>query len=161
MSSTTRYLRFFVSTREMTPEQARYFTEIDQVNHVAVCAVEPTDAETRGYGIARFLRDTAAPDVAEFAVAVIDPMQGRGLGTSLLAALHLLAHQRGIRELRGEVLAENPVMPEWLPRVGAALASAADPAYRLIRWPVLTVDVTGISPHFKLWLERLSDTFER
>lgn len=45
MSRTSRHMRFFATTRKMSPEQARYFMEIDQVNHVARCADEPTDAE--------------------------------------------------------------------------------------------------------------------
>ena len=136
MSRTSRYMRFFATAREMSDEQARYFTESDQLNHVAVCAIEPTDAEQRGYGIARFVRDANDPQIAEFAVAVIDEMQGRGLGTILLAALYLRAQSLGVEELRAEILAENPVLPCWLPRLGATLHATASPAYRLIRWPV-------------------------
>lgn len=41
MSQTSRYMRFFSYVDQLTDEQARYFTDIDQVNHVAWCAVEP------------------------------------------------------------------------------------------------------------------------
>lgn len=162
MSGTSRYMRFFAGTPGITDRQARYFTDIDQVNHVAVCGVEPTDAEDRGYGIARFVRDADDPHAAEFAVAVIDAMQRRGLGTVLLAALHVLARARGVRELRGEILSENPVMLEWLPRLGATLDAIHDPAYRLSRWtvrPAGAPPVPGIAPDFALWLERLRPTF--
>ena len=47
MSNTSRFMRFFASTREMTDEQAHHFSDIDQIQHVAVCAVEPTIAEQR------------------------------------------------------------------------------------------------------------------
>jgi GNAT superfamily N-acetyltransferase len=136
MSRTSRYMRFFVSTCEMTEEQARYFTEIDQINHVAVCAVDPTDAEHRGYGIARFVRDVGNPHTAEFAVAVIDEIQGRGLGTILMAALYLRAQALGVVELYSETLAENPIVPNWLPRLGATLHATTNPAHRLLRWPI-------------------------
>ena len=165
MSGTSRYMRFFATTREMSDEQARYFTEIDQVNHVAICAVEPTDAEQRGYGIARFVRDADDPHIAEFAVAVIDEMQRRGLGTILLAGLYLLAQARGIRELRGDVLAENPIMGRWLLRLGAMLQATHDPACQMILWPVLPGGVTppvhGAAEDFSRWLKRLHSTFGR
>lgn len=162
MSGTSRYMRFFVSTREMTDEQARYFTEVDQVNHVAICAVEPTDAEQRGYGIARFVRDNDVPTIAEFAVAVIDPMQRRGLGTILMAALYLRARAAGIVELRGEALPQNRVMPLWMPRLGATVeASSLDEAHWLMRWPVLPADaMPDVSGSFLLWLNRLRFAFE-
>ena len=89
-------------------------------------------------------------------------MQGRGLRTILLAAIYLLADKLEIRELRGEVLAENPVMPQWLPRLGATLEATSEPAYRLIRWSVREAGdkmVEGNVTHFELWLERLRSTF--
>jgi acetyltransferase len=164
MSGTSRYLRFFTATRGMTADQARYFTEIDQINHVAVCAVEPTDAEERGYGIARFVRDADDPAAADFAIAVIDHLQGRGLGTILLAALHVLAHVRGICELQGEVLADNPVMPHWLQRLGATVQTADDAAYRRICWRVSTAGVSTLpdgASAFVRWMTRLQPVFGR
>ena len=163
MSRTSRYMRFFATTREMSDDQARYFTEIDQINHVAVCAGEPTDTEDRGYGIARFVRDANNPYIAEFAVAVIDEMQGRGLGTVLIAGLYLLAQARGIRELRGDVLAENPIIGRWLLRLSAKLQATHDSACQMILWPVLPAGVTppvhGAAKNFIHWLERLRSTF--
>ena len=162
MSQTTRYLRFFANTREMTDKLARNLTEIDQVDHVAVCAVEPTEAEERGYGIARFVRDVGNPRLAEFAVAVIDPMQGRGLGTVLLAALVLRAQAAGVEEFYGHVLAENPVMPLWLERLGATLSLPTDGGYWLVRWPLSPFPSSAaadIPQDFILWLDRLRPTF--
>jgi len=162
MSGTSRYMRFFTSRRDMSEEQARYFTEIDQVNHVAVCAVEATKAEERGYGISRFVRDDKEPHIAEFAVAVIDEMQHRGLGTVLLAALYLRAQQRGIHELRGDVLAENPAMLKWMPRLGATIETTSEAGCHLIRWPIVAGKETlpkGIDADFMLWLDWLRPDF--
>jgi GNAT superfamily N-acetyltransferase len=164
MSHMSRYLRFFVSTREMTDEQARRFTEIDQVNHVAVCAVEPTDAEQRGYGIARFVRGAADPRSAEFAVAVVDEMQGRGLGTILMAALYLRAQALGVVMLHGDVMAENPIVPNWLPRLGARLHTTTYSAHRAIRWPIAPAGSPPqsdreIAKEFTIALDHLRRTF--
>ena len=164
MSRTSRYMRFFASTREMTEEQARYFAEVDQIHHVAVCAVEPTEAEERGYGIARFVRQMDDPRSAEFAIAVIDEMQGRGLGTLLLAALYLRAQGLGVTELRAEILAENSVMPQWLPRLGASILNTEQPEYRLIRWAIAPCGASGLINDegvsgFVIALERLRSHF--
>jgi GNAT superfamily N-acetyltransferase len=157
MSATARHMRFFVAGEEMSEAQARYFTEIDQVNHVALCAVAPTEAE-RGYGIARFVRDADRNDVAEFAIAVIDEMQRRGLGTVLLAALYLRAKSAGLRLLHAEFMASNPVMPRWLPKLNASIASTNDPSFRTINWPISAplAATSATAQHFAEWVERLS-----
>lgn len=140
MSRTSRYMRFFTVGNEMSEEKARYFTEIDQQNHIAWCGVAPDNR--KGYGIARFIRDADAPETAEFAVAVIDQMQGRGLGTILLASIYAAAQKIGLKEFHGEVMPDNPVMPVWLPQLGATIVGTGDPNCRIIRWPILQGDIT-------------------
>jgi GNAT superfamily N-acetyltransferase len=136
MSETSRYMRFFAHVERLTDDEARYFTNIDQVNHVAWCAVEPSE-EQRGYGLARFVRDTPHAPTANFAVAVIDEMQGRGLGVMLLASIYLRARQVGVRELQGEMLPDNPIMPKLMARLGGRIVWTGDPTCRLIRWPIV------------------------
>jgi hypothetical protein len=86
MSRTSRYMRFFTAGAEISEERARYFTEVDQRDHVAWWAVEPV-SDLRGYGIARFVRDAGQPDRADFAIAIIDEMQGRARHDSANHAL--------------------------------------------------------------------------
>lgn len=157
MSRTSRHMRFFVVGEEMALEQARYFTHVDQVNHVALCAVAPD--ESRGYGIARFIRDLNDPSTAEFAIAVVDDMQGRGLGTLLLAALYLRAKASGVRTLRGDYMATNPVMGHWLPELGATVWPSEDPNAFTIQWP-LDEPIDSSTPsaqRFERWVERLRE----
>jgi acetyltransferase len=156
MSETSRHMRFFAVGDEMSETQARYFTEIDQVDHVALCAVEPTDEE-RGYGIARYVRDANRPDVGEFAIAVIDWMQRRGLGTVLLAALYLRARSSGIRLLRGDMMPSNPVMPAWFPQLNGRIVSTADPSSVTIEWPLDAPiePTTSAARRFMEWVEQL------
>lgn len=135
MSRTAQYMRFLASGAEISDAQARYFTEVDQRDHIAWCAVEPRH-NRHGYGITRLVRHAATPNQADFAIAVIDLMQGKGLGTILLATLYVLAQAAGIEQLHGEVLEDNPVMPHWLPRLGAAIVDTGDPNCRGIRWPI-------------------------
>jgi len=124
MSHESRYHRFFMAAAKLSDGQLRYLTEVDQQGHVAWVAVDPATPQERGLGIARFVRSSADPALAEFALAVIDAWQGRGLGTCLLAALYLMARKQGIHVLRGVVLPENRMVTRWLAELGAASVPA-------------------------------------
>lgn len=119
MSAESRYRRFFSYTPGLSGEQLRYFTEIDQENHVAWIALDPLTARHSGIGIARFIRMKDQPNMAEIAIAAVDAFQDQGLGTALLAILYLMAQKRGITTLRAVVLIENSAMTSWFRRLGA------------------------------------------
>ena len=119
MSPSTRYSRFFGPTNALTPEQLRYFTEVDQQNHVAWIVLDPTSPEQPGLGIGRFIRCPETPEIAEAAFTVIDAWQGRGVGTYLAGILWLMARARGIQTLRAAILPENHSAITWFRRLGA------------------------------------------
>lgn len=56
----------------LSEKQLRYFTEVDQQNHVAWIALYPAAAGLHGLGVARFVRYRDQPMIAELAFAVID-----------------------------------------------------------------------------------------
>jgi RimJ/RimL family protein N-acetyltransferase len=118
LSPESRYRRFFAPVTELKPAVLEFLTEIDYVNHFAWAALATEDGEQVGVGVARYVR-LDDPEAAEAAVTVIDPYQGRGLGSLLLEALALEAIEQGIRRLEGEVLEENEGMRAVLRRVGA------------------------------------------
>ena len=119
MTIGSRYHRFFTYAPALSNAQLQYFTDVDQINHVAWAAVAADPASATGFGVSRFIRSSAQPEVGEFAVTVIDAMQRKGLGRALLAMLHLLAVERGIQILRAVCLSENRRMVSWLCRLGA------------------------------------------
>jgi len=125
LSPATRFRRFLGGVTELSDEQVRYLTEIDEVNHVAiVAATDSHDLKTEVLlGVARFIRLPEEPEVAEAAVVVGDEMQGRGIGRLLLRALAEAARERGLRTLRAEVLASNTPMRRILGDVGAIVQS--------------------------------------
>jgi GNAT superfamily N-acetyltransferase len=125
LSSRSRYQRFLSGTPELTDEMVRYLTDVDGDRHVAiVAAVDSHDLKTEeGIGVARFVRLSSDPAVAEAAVTVLDEAQGRGVGRLLLRALATLARDRGIRTIRAEVLAENTRMRHILEEVGGVVRS--------------------------------------
>jgi GNAT superfamily N-acetyltransferase len=115
LSEESRYLRFFTHKRELSDHEMRYLTEVDGVDHFALGAVHTdADGNLRGLGVARFIRSTSDPEVAEPAVAVVDDMQGKGLGKMLLHRLADAAAARGVKRFRCTVLADNTAMQALL-----------------------------------------------
>lgn len=119
LSSQSRYFRFFTSVQQLPRGLLEHLTEIDQQNHVAWLALDPSPPSPLGLGIARFVRLPDDPSTAEMAFVVIDSWQRRGVGTALLALLHVKAAALGIRVLRAVVLPENTATIVWLKGLGA------------------------------------------
>lgn len=121
LSRLSRYQRFLTSQDTLSDEQLGYFTELDYVNHMAWGAVDPSQPDQPGVGVARYIRLAEEPTTAEAAVTVIDDYQGKGIGTVLLGLLARSARQHGIERFRGYVLAENLRMVEILRGLGATV----------------------------------------
>jgi GNAT superfamily N-acetyltransferase len=119
LSPDSRYFRFFGPVARLSDAQLEYFTHVDQRHHLAWLALDPATPEQRGLGIGRWVRQPEEPDVAELALTVIDAVQGRGLGTLLLAVLYRLAREQGVHRLRGVTLPENHRVTAWFQRLGA------------------------------------------
>lgn len=112
LSAESRYRRFFTPVPRLTEGMLRRLTETDGRDHVAIGAERGGLAfgPRAGLGVARFIRSKESPDTAEFAIAIIDEMQGKGLGRLLMQVLCWVARDRGVRRLRGHVLPENAAM---------------------------------------------------
>ncbi len=108
LSAESRYRRFLHAKSSLSPAELKYLTEVDNVNHFAVVAL---GLDNQGLGLARFIRLGNAPDVAEAAVAVVDDIQGKGLGTLLLKRLGEAALERGVTHFRATILEAN--RPIW------------------------------------------------
>jgi len=104
LSEQSRYLRFHRPKTELTPEELQYLTRIDGVNHFALVA---GDVRGKGLGVARYVRYSERPTVANMAIVVVDRMQGQGLGRALVQRLIEAAGERGITLLQCEVLPNN------------------------------------------------------
>jgi ribosomal protein S18 acetylase RimI-like enzyme len=104
MSDQSVYRRFFVLKREFSEGEIARFVEVDFDKHVALVAVEQGGGRAI-VGGARYV--TVEPGRAELACAVVDRVQGQGLGKLLLHHLYALAAQAGIEELIAEVLPDN------------------------------------------------------
>jgi RimJ/RimL family protein N-acetyltransferase len=118
LSPESRYRRFFSPVQELGARQLHYLTEVDHHTHEALVAVDPKTGA--GVAVARFVRSAADRAVAEFAVAVADDWQGRGLGTELLQELSDRATEEGVSRFSAFVLAENSPMLHVLRALGDA-----------------------------------------
>jgi RimJ/RimL family protein N-acetyltransferase len=101
-------LRFFGTKPELTDRRARYFTHVDGVNRFALVALDPV-SPGEIIAVASFDRENET-DRAEYAAAVVDSWQGRGLGLALTRALISAALRRSVRVFTGQVLPENARM---------------------------------------------------
>ena len=106
-------LRFFRAIRKVGHAFAARLTQIDYAREMAFVA-EP-DASGGGeppgtvLGVARLIMDPNE-EVAEFGIMVRSDQKGRGLGSILMNAILDYGRQRGLREVYGEVLAQNTTM---------------------------------------------------
>ncbi|MCE9580525.1 MAG: GNAT family N-acetyltransferase [Deltaproteobacteria bacterium] len=118
LSPESRYTRFFTPKLSLTEDELRYLTEIDHVHHLAIGAIrEHPGGEDEGLGVARFISLRDEPGTAEAAIAVLDEMQGKGLGSLLFMRLVAAARERGVERVRCEVLGSNHGMQEFLKSV--------------------------------------------
>lgn len=93
MSEQSRFARFGAGRSSLSESELRYFTDVDQVSHVAWGAT----IDGLPAGVARYI--VGAGGEAEIAVAVVDRFQRRGLGRALFDALVATARAGGIEAL--------------------------------------------------------------
>jgi RimJ/RimL family protein N-acetyltransferase len=119
LSAESRRLRFLSDKTRLSPDELRYFTQVDHHDHEAIGARDAADG--RGVGVARFIRDPEHPDVAEIAVAVVDEWQRRGVATELLRRLFLRARDEGVRRFTALVADDNEGVAILLRELGGSI----------------------------------------
>ena len=121
LSAATGYQRL-MSTRRLSDDEVRHFTDIDPRREVALIAVTVVDGKERQVGVARYVKDEHAPGEAEFAIVLSDAWQRCGLGAKLLASLIDAARRDGVRRLVATTLSSNNGMLALARRMGFTLA---------------------------------------
>lgn len=151
MSKESRYLRFFTDKPKLTKAELAYLTELDHDSHFAIGAVE-LDAqgnEGEGLGVARFIRFPEDPRIAEPAIAVIDRVQGQGLGGLLMSRLSDAARERDVQAFRSEFLARNGGARELFRSMSDVVSFSADGRVAVAELPLtrqLPVPATQAPP---------------
>jgi hypothetical protein len=114
LSKQSKYFRFLSPMGRLTAAQLRYLTEVDQENHHAWGAYIQSGEREIGVGVARCIRLDNEPDMAEFAVTIVDEFQLLGAGRILLEILIRSARRSGITAFRGYVHRDNVMMTSLL-----------------------------------------------
>lgn len=117
LSTESRYQRFLITVNELSDRKLHYFTEVDQVRHVALVAAIRRDGGEAIVGVARYIADPAGSG-CEFAIAVDDAWQGSGLAGILMHELIEVARARGLASMEGTVLATNTRMLKFTRQLG-------------------------------------------
>ena len=109
LSPRSRRFRFFVALAELSAAQLDRFVNVDTARGLALVAISARQAEPAIVAEARY---ALAQDEghAEFAIAVADEFQRRGLGRQLVKRLATTAWRRGVRRLFGEINNDNRAM---------------------------------------------------
>jgi acetyltransferase len=109
LSERSRYLRFMLALKSITPQMVSRFTQIDYDREMALIALVPGKDTERQVAVGRYVAD---PDGrgCEFAIVVDDAWHKKGIATELLRRLIDIARDRRIRRMDGIVLRENTGM---------------------------------------------------
>jgi acyl-CoA synthetase (NDP forming)/RimJ/RimL family protein N-acetyltransferase len=109
------YLRFFAPIRELSERDVYRFTNVDNVDRVALVVT------VRGaiIGIGRF--DRFDGRFAEVAFNISDQYQGKGIGSVLLEHLAAIGQELGIEQFTAEVLPQNRRMLNVFKEAGYAV----------------------------------------
>ncbi|OIN93806.1 MAG: GNAT family N-acetyltransferase [Comamonadaceae bacterium CG1_02_60_18] len=141
LSPESRYFRFVSSMQELPATMLSRFTLIDYDREMALVALYTqthTDAQgqtqesTRIVGVSRYITN---PDRAtcEFSLVVADDFKGRGLGSRLMLSIMDFAREKGLTEIEGLVLANNPNMLKLMKNLGFVIkAFPEDPDFKLV-----------------------------
>ncbi len=116
LSPASRFQRLMYMLREPSDEFVAHLVDVDQHRDMALVATTGDGDAERFIAVARYAADENGLD-CEFAVAVSDEWQCRGIGTTLSKLLFEYARAEGFRTIYGNVLADNRRMIElaaWL-----------------------------------------------
>ncbi len=109
LSDKSMFRRFVSQRKDMPHERLQEFVIIDYTKEMVILATVQEGEKERIVGMGQYyIYDNA--HTAEVAFAVDDEHQNKGIGTTLLDYLNLLAARQGLLGLTAEALAENTPM---------------------------------------------------
>jgi acetyltransferase len=119
-------MRFFSGLRQLPDMLAKRLTQIDYDREMAFTLVEDVDGVQRGAGVVRLALD---PDRTrgEYAVMVRSDRIGTGLGLRLMQEIIAYARSIGVKQVFGDVLAENTRMLNMCAELGFERTGSPEP----------------------------------
>ncbi len=126
LSPESRRLRFFGPKNQLTGADRLRFLDLDgSCRHSLIATTRDAVGIEHAVALGGFVCDQSRAGEAEIAIAVIDELQGRGVGTALLRTLGCSAATRGIPILIAEVLWDNASMRGLLKRLAPGARGSA------------------------------------
>jgi acetyltransferase len=129
LSPASRRRRFLASTRRLSDAELARYADVDHRSADGLLAVSGRDG--RVVGFAQYATWDGRPGVADFAIAVADEWQGRGLGLRLGAELARRARAHGVSTLTATTFADNAAARRLLGRLGFAVRGRQGPEVEL------------------------------
>jgi acetyltransferase len=141
LSPQSRYFRFVSSMQELPTTLLSRFTLIDYDREMALVAVQHARQKNdqgdvldvpRIVGVSRYVTNPDSTS-CEFSLVVADEFKGHGLGSRLMLSIMDFAREKGLQEIEGLVLANNPTMLRLMKGLGfSAKPFAEDPDFKLV-----------------------------
>ena len=128
-------LRFFAPMREVSPALIDKLVHYDPAKAMAFIAIE--QASGRMLGVVR-LHDDPGGESGEFAIIVRSRLKGHGLGWLMMQHMIANAKEKGLKTVRGQVLAENATMLSMCEQLGFHIGN--DPVERGVKQVALPLD---------------------
>jgi len=143
LSQESRYFRFASTLQELPPRMLARYTLIDYDREMALVAVlrdrRPDPEAESGFaeseriiGVSRYITN---PDqtTCEFSLVVGDDFKGQGLGSRLMLSIADFARDKGLQQIEGLVLANNPNMLRLMRSLGyEERRFPEDPDFKLV-----------------------------
>ncbi|NJR72162.1 MAG: GNAT family N-acetyltransferase [Gammaproteobacteria bacterium] len=123
MSETSRYYRFLHPIAALSDEMIARFTQLDYDREMALIALLPDESDI--VGVARYHPNADGKSV-EFAIAIADKWQTKGLGEALMQNLIACAREANYAAIEGTVLHGNIGMLKLAARLGFQTEQIAD-----------------------------------
>jgi RimJ/RimL family protein N-acetyltransferase len=115
-------LRFFAAMNEVNPELIDKLIHYDPDKAMAFVAIE--EESSRLLGVVR-LHDDSGGEAGEFAILLRSHLKGHGLGWLMMKHMIANAKAKGLKAVRGQVLADNVTMLQMCSELG--FHSTSDP----------------------------------
>ena len=143
LSQESRYFRFASTMQELPARMLARYTLIDYDREMALVAVmkdrQPAPDVDGGFveheriiGVSRYITN---PDqtTCEFSLVVGDDFKGQGLGSRLMLSIADFARSKGLQQIEGLVLANNPNMLRLMRGLGYEERKfPEDPDFRIV-----------------------------
>lgn len=123
LSARSRRFRFFAALAELSAAQLQRFVNVDRTRGLALVALSERRGRIDIVAEARCAFEQES-DNAEFAIAIADDFQRRGLGTQLVKRLLGVAWRKGVRRVFGEIKSDNRAMLAFATRLGFRLRAS-------------------------------------